>query len=43
MKVSRIFPYIKTKGERRHEGLVKAAVNGKFNHSGSKTDKVCLL
>lgn len=40
MKVSRIYPYIKTKGERCHEAQVKYAKKNGFKHSGSKSDKV---
>ena len=39
MKVSRIYPHIKTKGERRHESEVSAAKRAGFKHPGSKTDK----
>ena len=40
MKASRIFPYYKTIGERRHEVYVKhAKVNG-FKHSGSKSSNI---
>lgn len=42
MKKVRIYPYNKTKGERRHEALVKAAKNNGFKHPGSKTLK-CLI
>ena len=40
MKISRIFPYNKTKGERHHEAQVKQAkVNG-FKHPGSKSGRI---
>ena len=39
MKVSRIYPYNKTKGERCHESEVTAAKRAGFKHPGSKTDK----
>lgn len=39
MKASRIYPYNKTKGERRHEHEVTTAKRYGFNHSGSKTAK----
>lgn len=39
MKVSRIYLYNKTKGERRHESEVSAAKRAGFKHPGSKTDK----
>ena len=39
MKVSRIYPYNKTKGERRHESEVAAAKRAGFKHPGSKIDK----
>lgn len=37
MKVSRIYPYIKTKGERCHEAQVKYAKKNGFKHPGSKS------
>ena len=40
MKVSRIYPYTKTKGERCHEAQVKYAKKNGFKHSGSKSGKV---
>ena len=40
MKVSRIYPYIKTKGECCHEAQVKYAKKSGFHHSGSKSGKV---
>ncbi len=39
MKASRIYPYNKTKGERRHEHEVIAARRSGFKHPGSKTAK----
>ena len=40
MKVSRIFPYYETTGERRHKAQVKQAkVNG-FKHPGSKSSRI---
>lgn len=39
MKVSRIYPHIKTKGERRHEHEVAVAKKAGFKHPGSKTAK----
>ena len=39
MKVSRIYPYNKTKGERHHEHEVIAAKRSGFKHPGSKTAK----
>lgn len=39
MKVSRIYPHIKTKGERRHEHEVAVAKKACFKHPGSKTAK----
>lgn len=39
MKVSRIYPHIKTKGERRHEHEVAFAKKEEFKHPGSKTAK----
>ena len=40
MKINRIFPYIKTAGEHRHEAQVKQAkVNG-FKHPGSKSGRI---
>ena len=39
MKVSRIYPHIKTKGERRHEHEVAVAKKLGFKHPGSKTAK----
>lgn len=39
MKVSRIYPYNKTKGERRHESEVAVAKKAGFKHPGSKIDK----
>ena len=39
MKVSRIYPYNKTKGERRHEHEVAIAKRIGFKHPGSKTAK----
>lgn len=43
MKVSRIYPHIKTKGERRHEHEVAAAKKAGFKHPGSKTGKTLHL
>lgn len=40
MKVSRIYPYNKTKGERRHEQAVAIAKKAGFKHPGSKTAKI---
>ena len=37
MKTSRIFPYYKTVGERRHEAQVKHAKVHGFKHPGSKS------
>lgn len=39
MKVSRIYPYNKTKGERRHEAMVANAKKAGFKHPGSKNSK----
>lgn len=39
MKVSRIYSYNKTKGERRHENEVATAKKHGFKHAGSKTAK----
>lgn len=39
MKVSRIYPYNKTKGERRHEHEVAVAKKAGFKYPGSKTAK----
>lgn len=39
MKVSRIYSYNKTKGERRHENEVATAKKAHFKHAGSKTAK----
>ena len=39
MKVSRIYPHIKTKGERRHEHEVAFAKKEGLKHPGSKTAK----
>ena len=43
MKVSRIYPHIKTKGERRHEHEVAVAKKAGFKHPGSKTAKTLHL
>lgn len=40
MKVSRIYPYNKTKGERNHEYKVAVAKRIGFSHSGSKKAKI---
>lgn len=41
MKASRIYPYNKTKGERRHEQAVAIAKKERsFKHPGSKTAKI---
>lgn len=41
MKVSRIYPYNKTKGERRHEQAVAIAKKKQdFKHPVSKTAKI---
>ena len=40
MKVSRIYPYNKTKGERNHEHKVTVAKKIGFRHPGSKTAKI---
>lgn len=37
MKVSRIYPYIKTKGEVAHEQMVTRTKGKGFKHSGSKS------
>lgn len=39
MKVSRIYSYNKTKGERRHENEVATAKKHAFKHPGSKAAK----
>ena len=39
MKVSRIYPHIKTKGELRHEHEVAFAKKEGLKHPGSKTAK----
>lgn len=39
MKVSRIYPYNKTKKERNHEYKVAVAKKAGFRHPGSKTAK----
>lgn len=39
MKVSRIYPYNETKGERRHKHEVATAKKHGFKHPGSKTAK----
>lgn len=39
MKASRIYPYNKTKGERRHEHEVITIKKVEFKHSGSKPAK----
>ena len=39
MKVSRIYPHIKTKGERRHEHEVAVAKKEGLKHPGRKTAK----
>ena len=43
MKVSRIYPYNKTKGERNHEYKVAVAKKAGFKHPGSKTAKTLHL
>ena len=43
MKTSRIYPYNKTKGERRHEHEVAVAKRCRFKHPGSKTGKTLHL
>ena len=40
MKVSRIYPYTKTKGERYHEEQVKYARVNEFKHPGSKSGRI---
>ena len=40
MKTSRIFPYCKTVGERRHEAQVKHAKVHGFKHPGSKSGSI---
>lgn len=40
MKVSRIYPYNKTKGERNHEHKVAVAKKIGLRHPGSKTAKI---
>lgn len=39
MKISRIYPYNKTKGECRHEHEVATAKHRGFEHTGSKKSK----
>ena len=39
MKVSRIYPYNKTKGGRRHEAMVATVKKRGFKHPGSKNSK----
>lgn len=40
MKTSRIFPYYKTIGERRHEAQVKQAKVNEFKNPGSKSGRM---
>lgn len=40
MKTSRIFPYYKTIGERRHEAQVKQAKINEFKNPGSKSGRM---
>ena len=40
MKVSRIFPYCKTKGEYIHEEQVRNARLNRFKHPGSKSGSI---